>query len=249
MRFLLLTLLTAILNLNTFAQAWIDTGLKAGIGASQLVNSNVWQDATIANKFDLGYSFGAKLGLNFNLKYQVTFDFIYSAHAQEFEFQPMGSNAAFSKNITYSSFDMPLLFRHNSDGGSFFEIGPQLSLLSNFTEKQNSEENDISSSFTGSQLGAVLGFGSFLLGNNNSYLVFGIRVHYGLRDLLTNKGGKNTNSPFPINNGERRLEDPNFEYDSYKITNQISGLIYLEFNYDLAYLVRSNCKRTAIKFF
>lgn len=249
MRFLLLTLLTTLLNLNTFAQAWVDVGLKGGVGAAQMINSNVWQDANIANKFGLGYSVGGKLGLNFNLKYQVTFDFMYSTHVQEFEFQPTGTSTLFSKNISYRSFDMPLLFRHNSDGGSFFEIGPQISLLSNFIEDQNNIETDISSSFTGSQLGAVIGFGSFLVGSNNSYLVFGIRIHYGLQDILTAEGGKNTKSPFPINNGERSFDDPNFEYDDYKITNQISGLIYLEFNYDLAYLVRSNCKRTAIKFF
>ena len=90
-----------------------------------------------------------------------------------------------------------------------------------------------------------------MLGSNNTYLVFGIRVHYAFQDLLTTEGGKGeeTALPYPINNGEMDYQAEPISFDEYKPLNAISAIAYLEINYDLAYLVRSNCKRTAIKFF
>jgi hypothetical protein len=95
----------------------------------------------------------------------------------------------------------------------------------------------------------VIGVGSFMLGSDNLYLVFGIRAHYGFQDLLSKEGGKGSNTHFPVENGELNEGVEVFKFDKYKRTSPISLLAYLEVNYDLAYLVRSNCKRTALKFF
>jgi hypothetical protein len=86
------------------------------------------------------------------------------------------------------------------------------------------------------------------MGSKNLYLVFGLRAHYGFQDILSKKGGKDSEVHFPI---EDELDTVNgeFKFDNYKKTSPISLLAYLEINYDLAYLVRSNCKRTALKLF
>ena len=249
MRFLTFLTLSFFISLNTYSQGWIDGGIKTGFGITQLVNKNVWDNSEVVNKLSFGNSFGGKLGLNFNLNYQITVDFIYTLANQEFEFQPNNlNNKAHSKNISYNSFDIPLLFRHNSKNGSFLEIGPQISFVKKVEQEFKGTSKDIKESFEKTNFGAVLGIGSFVLGSNNLYLVFGLRAHYGFQDILSKKGGKGSEVYFPIEN-ELDTVNEEFKFDSYKKTSPISLLAYLEINYDLAYLVRSNCKRTALKFF
>lgn len=249
MRFLTFLAVSLLISLNTYSQGWIDTGVKGGFGVTQLVNKNVWNNGEVVNKISFGNSLGGKLGLNFNLNYQITVDFLYTSAKQEFEFQPSSSNTTWSKNINYSTFDIPLLFRHNSDNGSFFEIGPQISFIRSFQQDIDGITKDIESNFEKTNFGAVVGVGSFMLGSKNLYLVFGIRAHYGFQDLLSEEGGKNTNKYFPVTDGELDSDSEVFEFKDYAATSPISLIAYLEVNYDLAYLSTSHCKRTALKFF
>lgn len=249
MRFLLLTAFSVVFSLNSYSQAWVDVGLKGGYGLTQLINPNVWNDPLVVNKLSFGSSFGGKLGLNFNLKYQITMDFLYSSAKQTYEFQPSNTSNFWEKQVTSHAFDMPLLFRHNAESGSYLEIGPQISFLSGFEQTELGQNRNIDNYFNKTNLGVVVGIGSFMLGSNNTYLVFGIRAHYGFQDLLSNEGGNGSDTPFPINNGEMDGQDGDYKYNDYKSTNPLTIRAYLELNYDLAYLVRSNCKRTALKFF
>ena len=95
----------------------------------------------------------------------------------------------------------------------------------------------------------MLGFGSFIFGGDNAYLVFGLRFHYGFQDLLSKEGGRGSKEYYLINNKEMDVYESDFQFNNYQPTNPISGLAYLEFNYDLAYLVTSSCKRSVIRFF
>lgn len=249
MRFLLLTTFSFFISLNTFSQAWVDCGIKGGYGATMLTNANIWKEPNVEPLLSGGYSYGGKLGLNFNLNYQITMDFLHRSANQEYLFQPTETENKWTKGIRYNSFDIPLLFRHNSDNGSFLELGPQLSFISKVTETKDDVATDRKDYFESTNFGAVLGFGSFMLGSNNAYLVFGIRIHYGFQDLISDEAGKNSNTYYPINNGELEVYEAGFSFDEYQKTSPLSALAYLEFNYDLAYLVRSECKRTALRFF
>jgi hypothetical protein len=248
------------ISLNAFSQGWLDCGVKGGFGGAALVNSNVWKSSTVEHLLSPAYTFGGKVGVNFNMNFQITFDIMHKKSSQRYLFQPELESAVngalrtkWNKTVTLNSFDLPLLFRHNGDNGSFFEIGPQFSIIGKIKETTDqpsaSQTRDIKDNFTKTNLGAIVGFGSFMLGTQNTYLVLGFRVHYGLQDLISKKGGKDLNSYYPINNGELESFEPGFQFDEYKVTNPLSAVVYLEVNYDLAYLTRSNCKRTALKFF
>lgn len=250
MRILLLTAFSLFISLKSYSQAWVDCGIKGGAGLTSLVNTNVWNNTNVEHQLSLGYTFGGKLGVNFNLNYQITLDFMHRNADQRYYFQPREDVQEWVKTVNYRSFDMPLLFRHNSDNGSFLELGPQISFINGATETDKAgAETDISNQFTKTNFGAVLGFGSFMLGANNTYLVFGLRVHYGFQDLITSEGGKGSDTYLPVSNGELDVYEPGFSFDDYKPTTPLSALVYLEINYDLAYLVRSECKRTALRFF
>lgn len=260
MRFLLPFTFIFFVSLNAFSQGWVDCGIKGGFGGSALVNSNVWRNSTVEHLLSPTYTFGGKVGLNFNMNFQITLDFMHKKLSQRYLFQPelestFGGDARtnWNKTVKYNSFDLPLLLRHNSNSGSFFEIGPQFSFLGGAKESTDQpgvpSDNNVKNYFSKTNLGAVIGFGSFMLGTDNTYLILGFRVHYGLQDILSEDGGKDLNTYYPVNNQELETFEPGFQFENYKPTNPLSAIVYLEVNYDLAYLTRSECKRTALKFF
>lgn len=86
--------------------------------------------------------------------------------------------------------------------------------------------------------------GSYFLGNKNLYLLFGVRLHLGLTDMISNDGGKNSINHFPIIQNEIEIKHSN-----YKQTFMYMLMLNTEINFDLGYLERSNCKRSAFMFF
>ena len=63
MRFLTFLTLSFFISLNTYSQGWIDGGIKAGFGVTQLVNKNVWDNSEVVNKLSFGNSFGTMFGI------------------------------------------------------------------------------------------------------------------------------------------------------------------------------------------
>ena len=88
MRFLLFTVFSLYISLNSFAQGWVDTGIKGGYGSSALVNPNVWNNTTVEHLLSPAYTFGGKVGLNFNMNYQITLDFLHKDQVSDTYFNP-----------------------------------------------------------------------------------------------------------------------------------------------------------------
>ncbi|MFN3916267.1 MAG: hypothetical protein ACK4K0_00880 [Flavobacteriales bacterium] len=235
MRKRFITGLTALtLVFSSQAQSWFDLGIKAAWGPNFIYNQTVLDDINYNNVLDYGYSFGGKLGYNFNETHQVTVDIMSSYFNASFVHNKPSFNgngdAQFDSRIRLNTLDMMLLYRSNNNGG-YFEIGPKYIMLQKATFSDNYydlKDADIKSRMNGGLFGLVVGFGGYFMGTENFGITLGGRFSYAISDLVNNTG---QNEYFPTFNPERE----------YKGNHPFTAMLVMEFNYDLGYLAGPKC--------
>lgn len=224
-------LMSAVLSGRT--QTWFDIGLKAEGGLNLLINSNISNDADFTYKPSGGYGFGAKLGVNFG-DHEVTFDGIYSRFNQNWQVNILdtasGGDEFYDKNFYFNAFDLILMYRYNNPNGSYVEIGPQWSVVMSAGGSNTyapGSDGDIASKMVNGFPSAVIGFGQYMFGTENFGITTGLRFKYALGDMFNDPG------TYPSPNA----------YDSYAPSNTFSAMFVIEFNYDLGYMARAQCKQ------
>lgn len=221
--------LALLFGLNTSAQVWFDLGLKGGPGTSFLINSDIFDDPKLSHKFTFSYFVGGKVGIHFGENNALTVNVTSTKIAQKL--QNTHDNFNFDERIIRAqSVDFALFYRRIK-GSSYFEIGPQFSLLKNQSVKDDGEKNAISDNWADNFIGATVGFGGFILGGDRFSIIAGLQATYGFTNLFSTR------------------YDPGLPIaDQYSdaSTMPFSAMLNIEFNYSLGYLVRSSCgKRTS----
>ena len=84
MKKLIIISILFIFSNSLFSQSWLEVGLKGGYGLDFLINKNISNDKTHTAKFAFGYTYGGKLGWNFNEEHAVTLDVLYSGFSQNY---------------------------------------------------------------------------------------------------------------------------------------------------------------------
>lgn len=237
-----------LIFISSYAQKWVDIGAKGMYNSTWILNANINNDKYAAYDLSFGYGFGGKLGFNFNEKAEITLDVLYSTINQKY--MSSGINNKWTREVNLAYLDFPLLFKSNKEG-TFIEIGPQFSVLMSAKEKFGFETKDAlldynhnpaEQYFEKKNIAAVFGFGSYLFGTENMYVVFGMRVTYGFLDIISKEGGKGQDY-HPI------TPDKSDKPSNYRGTNNLTGGFTLEINYDLGYLVSTKCGKHRVLFF
>ncbi|PCJ81357.1 MAG: hypothetical protein COA57_14300 [Flavobacteriales bacterium] len=213
---------------NGFAQKnpkWIDVGVKGSYNPSVIFNLNILNDKAYDYKYSAGYSFGGKLGFNFNAEHQITVDGLYSKFNQFMDI----NTTSITNHLSYNSFDIALFYRKNDLGGGYVEIGPQYSMISNAALNGDG----VSDKLEKANYAVMLGFGQYIGGNDKIGFSFGFRFGYVINDIINASSRTENGSPvyLPIKNNK-------FEYAP---SNPIYAHVMLEVNWDLGYLVSSQC--------
>ena len=244
-KFLFISLILSSVSVNPLkSQVWIDFGVKGGLGASFLMNANVWNDRASVHKLTGANSYGAKFGLNLGMKSELTVDYMFSKYAQNMQIN--NDDGIFEMQFGIRSTEVPILYRLNGDEGSYLEVGGAFGQV-----RGAFESGDLSSPvapinyYERNYKSAVFGFGSYVLGAENVYLAMGLRFSYVFTDVISVEGGKNTTNYYPTQNNYA----PSPAFLEYKPTTPFSALFMIEINYDLGYLARAACGRTAIMLF
>ena len=238
----LLAVLSSIFIFATFhTQSWFDLGLKGGYGTSILMNNNIWGDVDYNHQISGSYSFGGKIGLNFNENHEVTFDLMYNEFSQNFLYNQYDSitesSPLYKSAISYKSLSYILMYRHNKEG-RYSEIGTSIESIMNVQREdeidnfQGIDNND----FIKSEANIIAGFGAYLMGSENFGITTGVRISYGLKDLIS-ISGQNKNLPTFK------------QYESYSASHPLSIVFIIEANFDFAYVAKAQCSRRKLILF
>ena len=228
-----------VVNIS-FAQSWLDIGLKGGYGYGILNNANIWDDTKYNHRLNGSGFFGGKLGLNFNENHEITVDFIYGNFKQGFQYDvdlpKLDSNSTFTpteehnSEITFTTMDIILMYRHNKDG-RYVEIGPRISLISNSKRTDDYYTEEFNQNYFNSYIyGMTFGFGGYMVGTENIGITAGARLGFGFSDLISEEG--------------KAFNMPTLKaYDSYKGTFPVTLQLVFEANLDFAYMAKAQCGR------
>jgi hypothetical protein len=139
-----------------------------------------------------------------------------------------------------------VLYRHNSSEGSYIELGASFNSIKTAYETGEISSTNPIDFYEQKYMGAIFGFGSYIVGAENLYLTAGVRFSYGFQDIISDAGGKNSSSFYPINSNNYA---PPIPFSDYAGTNPLAIMFILEINYDLGYLVSASCGRRAFLLF
>ena len=227
---------------TSISQGWLDVGVKGGWGLSLLNNKNIWGDADYNHDLSTSGFFGGKLGLNFNMEHEITFDVGYGKFNQKFKHSLMdvnGTQLDFQSMISFTKMDYMIMYRHN-ENGKYMEIGPVLSSVSSPQKTDtysHPDQIDFGSDHVNTPLmGATLGFGNYMMGTDNFGVTFGARISVWFSDLIS-ENGKAYNFPTQTT------------YDSYAPSAPVTIQLVMEANFDFAYLAKAQCGRKKLLMF
>lgn len=191
----LLTIAVVIAALSVQAQGSFRIGVSGGVNSTWMMNKNVFDyddgldvAATFGGRFgiDAIYSFSEKAGVG------IGFNFI-SRNSQKYTGDDKGNDYQLDGDLTtkMNYFDIPVMLRLTSSGGTYFEVGPQFGFLTKAEESYENngdseldyEDVDIKNSFESTNISVVLGFGVDIDVAENLIVTTGLRLGYGFTDV------------------------------------------------------------------
>lgn len=192
-------LLIAVLLISTtatYAQEGLRLGVKASYSSTWFFNKNVSdRNASLDYASSFSTSFAGQVIWMLSETYGVSMEVNYAGHNQKYDgyFKDDLTNKEidFTNEINTSYIDIPLMFRVSSPRGPYFDIGPQVSLLTGaketfdvpgYTSPDFYTDKDFKDNFEGFGLGAVLGFGVDIRLTDNLNLTTGLRFGYMFTD-------------------------------------------------------------------
>ena len=191
-----------------------------------MYNKNIFDDGDYDHVLTSGFGFGGKLGVHFASHHGFTLDFMSASSKQNFDLRGGGMH-----NYKWKHNDLLLMYRY-SGNGAYIEIGPEISFMSDVTsDNGGSQEVDVTPKFVDNYKSIVFGFGSYLLGSDLITLQAGVRLHWGLDDMVSDEGQA---EGYPATGTS---------FDTYEKTHPTAGQFMLELNYAFGRFARASCSQ------
>lgn len=255
-KLLLILILFSGVNVS-WSQGWLDIGLKGGWGPTFLFNQKVFDDNRYNHKITTKGTFGGKIGINFNMNHEITFDFMVGGMRQDFGYSMLLDTASstvesYTSSMDYSSFDFLLMYRNNEEG-KYFEVGPVISKIRSVNRSDSFYSSGVDPNFgmddvNPLQYGLSVGFGAYFMGTENFGVTGGLRITYLASDLINNSNatgeGYPFGGPYVTYSGLNGSTAP-----SSSASHPLLVQIVFEANFDFAYLAKANCGRRKLLMF
>ena len=227
---------------TTFSQFAIDVQAKGSANSTWLLNKNI-SDLGASQDYAMGW--GSTYGIAANVYAGIIglgIEFNYAIHNGAYEgiiTEPILNSTidTYNSNINLKTLQIPLLLKFQSQGGSYIELGPQLTNISSATYNRSSTyplsgtvetEKDRTDEYSKTFISGVLGFGAKIpLGEDFPIgVLIGIRLQYSFGDLMGVDG-------YGYSLGSEENPPSSFLYDSHQPTQAVSAGIVIGATYTI----------------
>ncbi|MFT6716055.1 MAG: hypothetical protein ACJA0Q_000684 [Saprospiraceae bacterium] len=242
MKKLLLLSLLVLFSLHSKGEVWFDIGAKGAYAPGVFTNAHLLSSRNQSLKYNHGYFYGGKLGVNFGLTHSMTIDLLLSKTTQTL----INSLKTNNYTVSLSSLDLPIMYRHNQDNGGYSEIGPQFTFTQEANLSVNGLTSDIKSNFNSTNMGVAFGFGQYIGGGQAFGFNMGLRFAYMFGDIVASSSQNMGDDPIFQPLGAEEIG----KY-TYNPTGRLYAGVVLEANFNIGYITKgSRCsKRTRFKMF
>jgi len=226
-------------------QVWFDLGLRGGVGTTALMNLNTWDDRNATPIIGTGNFGGGKVGVYVGMNNGINVELLSAKYNHGVRYETGTGPILIEQG--FKSFEIPVLYKYHSDEGSYIELGMSFGKVQSAIQGGDITfgSDDPLHFYEEKFNAAIFGFGAHIFSTNNMFTSLGFRFGYTFSDIISEAGGKDGISYYPIKYGY----NPDPVYLEYKPTNPLSIMLTLEVNYDLGYFVSSRCgKRAFISF-
>lgn len=208
---------------------WFDVGLRIQGGSSGILNQTIIDqtDTNYELAFTNSYGIGGRLGINKSYS-GLSLEAMFNSFEQTFETQAGAAN----ETVNWKSIDFYPLFRNAKNLG-YFEIGPKISFLREFSDNAG---NDIKENFSSTNIGAAVGFGAYILGTDGAFsATLGLRFEYGFTNY-TNADAPEGFTPI----GYSFTDDTGATVEGNSSNPFFAGLVF-ELNWGIGYFGVAQC--------
>ena len=221
-------------------QQWIIIGARAGFSNTWLMSKNVMNDNGIKYKPSFGGGGGIMLGFHYSEWGAIEVEGLYSIYNQKFASGIDSLDWTSKTNLNY--IEIPILLHFDLNNFKYLELGVKLGSLNSakasfdypkFSTLSYSNK-DVKPNYEKSNMAVVFGWGTGLWGNGGLLINLGIRLSYGMADIVSDLGGKGDDY-HPMSDLTKT--------QSYTKTNTATISLHMNMDFDLGWFVTSSCKR------
>ena len=184
---------------TTFSQFAIDVQAKGSANSTWLLNKNI-SDLGASQDYAMGW--GSTYGIAGNVYagiIGVGIELNYATHNGAYEGVISAGGVTldtYNSSVKLKALQIPLLIKFQSEGGSYIELGPQLTNISSATYNRSgtipvvgtyeNDPKDVSDQYSGTYISGVLGFGAKIpLGETLPLgILIGVRLQYSFGDIM-----------------------------------------------------------------
>ncbi|MBN4065870.1 PorT family protein [Candidatus Amoebophilus asiaticus] len=199
----------SLLPLPSNAQKGLRMGIKGAYNSTWLLNKNILDDSKINYVTSFGYNSGFSLGYNFNDKLGFFIEALFDKYNQQFVTHSGSDAQKTTTSLYYIS--VPVLFRYRLPSGIYLELGAQyhslttvkygysssrdttiIFIYSGLLKNISDIKNNVDENFETSSVSCLIGTGLSINISEHLGVNIGVRVIYGLTDVISEVGGRDS---------------------------------------------------------
>ena len=218
-------------------QQWIVLGARANVANTWLLNKNVMNDSRYKYKPSVGGCGGIMLGLHLTEVFAIEGECLFSAYSQR---MASGDTLKWTSKTNLAYIDIPVMLRFDFENFKYLELGIKFGILNSAKYTYNNEDFpafnqsnvDIKKSYD-KNTSLVFGWGTGIWGDGGLLISLGVRLGYGLSDIISTDGGRGND--YILGDGTKK---------SYTKTNTATAALHLNIDFDLGWFMSSSCGRS-----